>query len=73
MRKFVTVSGMECAVVPVSKAGMMHYERTNTPIAEVEAPDGYEFLGGETVLCVHSKNDLDRIEAEEALVPIEED
>lgn len=67
MRDHVIVSGKTCKVERLSRAGMLQFERESAPVAEVFAPDGYQFSGGETSLCVHSAQDLDAIERDETL------
>lgn len=72
MRSTITVSGFVCRVERLSVAGKMHWERECSPKAEVFAPEGYEFSGGEPSLCVHTAADLDDIERNERLTEIEE-
>lgn len=72
MRSFLTISTYQCTVVAVSRKGKGHWERQCTPMANVEAPEGYEFSGGETVLCAHTAADLDTIERTETLTLIQE-
>jgi len=67
MRTSIKVSGIECAVEPLSVVGLSHHSRTNSPKAQVNAPEGYCFSGGESSLCIHTAKDLDAIERTEAL------
>lgn len=53
----------DCAVIPTEDAG-----RKDAPVAEVQAPQGYTFSGGETALCVHTYADIDEIVHREALI-----
>lgn len=66
MREFVTVSGMRCEVE--RQRATARQRSQGWPFARVEAPEGYEFSGGETALEVHSASDLDEIEQRETLV-----
>lgn len=73
MRQTLTVDGRTCGVEPLSRAGMSHYERTNSPIAQVNAPQGYVFSGGETAILVHSAADFEIIARDETLVEADEE
>lgn len=70
LRDFVMVSGQRCEVQKLdTTAGQ---RKRGAPKAEVVAPEGYEFSGGETVLEAHSAADLNQIERDESLTEIEE-
>jgi len=70
MRDHIMVSGQRCEVRTLSVAGKSHYGRISSPKAEVFAPEGFEFSGGESSLMAHTAADLDSIEKTETLEPV---
>lgn len=65
MRASITISGQHCEVEALYLTRFLR-DRGH-PCAEVSAPDGYEFSGGETALSVHCAASLDEIERTETL------
>ncbi len=65
MREFITIDGMRCEVEWIK---LTQREREiGNPVAEVIAPDGYVFCGGESSLSIHSAKEFAEIQKTEKL------
>jgi hypothetical protein len=54
----VAIGDHICAVERISLEGNSPAWRAGSPIAEIFAPEGYEFSGGETSLMIHNATDI---------------